>query len=59
MSVARLVTCQTETSARGPLRQTLIRVKSNRDVDCLWHRHEIFETIFFKNRISATFSQND
>lgn len=28
MSVARLVTCQTETSAQGPLRQTLVRVKS-------------------------------
>ncbi|MCL4933760.1 hypothetical protein M5P54_00185 [Streptococcus suis] len=28
MSVARLVTCQTETSAQGPLRQILVRVKS-------------------------------
>lgn len=28
MSVAQLVTCQTETSAREPLRQTLVSVKS-------------------------------
>ncbi|MBM7268119.1 hypothetical protein JN548_06850 [Streptococcus suis] len=28
MSVAQLVMCQTETSVREPLRQTLVRVKS-------------------------------